>query len=171
VIRTGSALAMVLLMTLGRMSDAAAQPASPASMDSLLQHLVGDWNLVGQVRGNTVEYRMDAKRTLGNRYVELHMIDVVDPPAYEARVFLGVDKDSRRYIVHWLDSFGAAYSIPHGIGTASGDTIRFEFKYADGPFRDEFAFNRRTNEWRFHLESGDSTGAWQPFADYRVKRH
>ena len=167
--RRGVAI-LPLLAAMLAIAGAASAQSSSAEKDSLLQLLVGDWSMTGDVRGKPVEYRMDARRTLNGRYVEMHMIDVARPPAYEARVFLGVDPNQNRYIVHWLDSSGAAYSIPHGLGTANGDTIRFEFRYADGPFRDQFAFDRRSHEWRFRLESGDSTGVWRSFADYRVKR-
>ena len=85
------------------------------------------------------------------------------------RVFLGVDTANGEYIAHWLDNFGARYSIPHATGRASGDTIRLSFAYADGPFRDTFIYHPGLKEWSFHLEDQDSTGAWRPFADYEAR--
>jgi hypothetical protein len=139
-------------------------------MDSLLGRLVGRWEMTGTVRGSPATYNLEAQRVLAQQFVELHMIDMAQPPAYEARVFLGVDSAARRYIVHWLDRFGAAYSIPHAVGEARGDTVRFTFAYADGPFRDTFVYDRRRDTWYFRLESGDSTGAWTLFAEYQVRR-
>jgi len=151
-------------------APAAAQAPTAAGMDSLLQHLVGSWRMAGMVRGRPAMYHLDAERVLQGRFVELRMEDAATPPEYEARVFIGVDSAGPRYIVHWLDRFGAAYSIPHAIGQAAGDTIQFTFAYADGPFRDTFVYDRQQDRWHFRLESGDSTGAWRLFAEYGVQR-
>jgi hypothetical protein len=137
---------------------------------SLLDQLVGDWRMTGTVRGNPVTYTLVARRTLQNKYVELHMTDVSQPPRYEARVFIGQDSLPSQLVVHWLDAFGAAYSIPHGTGSISGDTLRFSFNYASGPFRDTFVFDRAAGAWRFLLESGDGSGGWGTFATYTVRR-
>jgi hypothetical protein len=161
---------LVLLLATSRTAPAAAQAATPASMDSLLGHLVGSWRMAGMVRGHPAMYHLEAARVLQNRFVELHMKDVATPPQYEARVFIGVDSAGARYIVHWLDNFGAAFSIPHAVGQAAGDTIQFTFAYADGPFRDTFVYDRQQDRWHFRLESGDSAGAWRLFADYGVER-
>jgi hypothetical protein len=139
-------------------------------MDSLLEHLVGRWTMTGAVRGSPVTYTLDAGRVLQGRFVELHMTDVQRPPAYEARVFIGVDSAGPRYLAHWLDNFGAAYSVPPAVGEARGDTVVLTFAYADGPFRDTFSYDRPTDTWHFLLEAGDSTGRWRLFADYAVRR-
>ena len=141
---------------------------APDRMDSLLDLLVGDWTMTGAVRGHPATYTMTGERVLQGKFVELHMTDVHRPPAYEARVFLGVDSARQSYVAHWLDNFGARYSIPHATGTATGDTIRLAFAYADGPFRDTFIYHTDPRGWTFHLEDQDSTGTWRPFADYEV---
>lgn len=142
----------------------------PARLDSLLELLVGDWTMTGAVRGHPVTYTMTGARVLQGKFVELHMTDVHHPPAYEARVFLGVDSATQGYIAHWLDNFGAPYSIPHATGTAAGDTIHLAFAYADGPFRDIFIYHRDTGRWSFRMEDTDSAGAWRLFAEYDVRR-
>ena len=145
-----------------------AQNSSPAALEALLEKLVGHWEMRGTVRNQPVTYRMDGARALQSKFVELKLEDVSQPPAYEARVFLGAD--STRLIVHWLDRFGAALSIPHGIGSVRGDTLQFTFAYATGPFRDTFVYDRRTDSWHLVFESGDSTGGWKLFANYQAKR-
>ena len=166
--RLSTVLAWLLLLACA--GAAGAQQRSPAGMDSLLEHLVGRWEMSGTVRGEPATYDLVVTRVLGGRFVELHMTDVHQPPAYEARVFIGVDSARSCYVVHWLDAFGAPYSIPHGVGTATGDTIRFGFAYADGPFRDMFVYAPRTGGWYFRLESGDSIGSWRLFAEYQLRR-
>jgi hypothetical protein len=139
-------------------------PEGPA----LLDRLVGRWRMAGHVRGKSVIYRLEAARTLGGRFVELHMTDVATPPGYEARVFLGHDPKTGQVIAHWLDGFGAAFSVPHGVGAIRGDTVRFEIPYADGPFRDTFVYRRKDGAWTFTLEAGDGAGNWKPFGEYLV---
>jgi hypothetical protein len=146
-----------------------AQAPAAAHADSLLERLVGRWRMTGSVRGKPVTYTMDAARTLQRSFVELHMTDVARPPDYEARAFVGTDSTGR-IIGHWLDRFGAAYSIPHATGGVRGDTLVMTFAYADGPFRDTFVYHRGRDRWSIRMESGDSTGAWRPFASYEVRR-
>ena len=138
--------------------------------ESLLDRLVGRWTMNGAVLGEHVTYSMTGARTLEGRFVELHMKDVHVPPGYEARVLIGCDSTSHRVIAHWMDSFGAAYSVPHGTGFVHGDTLELTFPYAGGPFRDRFTYDRGRDSWQFLLESGDSTGAWSTFASYDVRR-
>jgi hypothetical protein len=152
--------------------QAQASPGATASIaaDRLLDRLVGDWRMVGQVRGKPVTYTLAARRVLDGRYVELHMTDVNRPAQYEARVFVGADTAPGRVLVHWLDSFGAAHSVPHASGAVDGDTLRFEFAYRSGPFRDTFVYDSAAQRWSFLLEAGDGQGGWQRFADYVAQR-
>ncbi len=147
--------------------DAQAAPSPPTS--ELLDQLVGHWRMVGQVRGHPVTYDLEARRILDGRFVELHMKDVAHPSQYEALVFIGEDTLPKRVLAHWLDNFGAAYSVPHGQGAISGDTVQFEVRYPVMPFRDTFVFRRMDHTWIFRLEAGDGHGGWKPFAEYAVR--
>lgn len=149
--------------------DGSSAPA-PAPAERLLSQLVGDWRMSGHVRGDAVAYRLSARRTLRGRFVELHMTDVARPPAYEARVLVGHDPATNRLVAHWMDSFGAAYSVPTATGEARGDTIELVFPYPDGAFRDRFVHDPVRDTWDFHLEAADSAGGWSTFARYAVRR-
>jgi hypothetical protein len=60
--------------------------------------------------------------------------------------------------------------VPHATGTIAGDTLRFEFAYASGPFRDTFVYHPETRSWTVRLESGDArTGGWRHFGEYEVR--
>jgi hypothetical protein len=107
-------------------------------MDALLDHLVGRWQMRGIIRGKPVEYRMEARRVLQSRFVELHMEDTARHPAYEGRAIIGADSIGQRSVAHWLDNFGAGYSIPHATGEARGDTLLLLFPYPTGNLRDTF---------------------------------
>ncbi len=161
------AVAGALLGSAGRL---AAQVPGPAAMEALLERLVGQWQMTGSVRGRLATYTLDVTRVLQGRFIELHIEDVHHPPAYEARVFIGVDSAHAEYVAHWLDSFGAAYSSPHATGAASGDTVRLSFPYPTGAFHDTFVYDRSADSWSFRLEAADSPAGSGPFAAYRVRR-
>src|SRR6266480_4787439 len=132
-----------------------AQRAPTIRAVTVMDNFVGTWTMSGTARGKPVAYDLEGKRILDGRYVELHMTDVQRPPKYEARVFIGEDTVTNHIIVHWLDSFGAAYSVPPGTGTISGDTLVFHVPYPDGDFRDTFVYHRENRTWSFLLESSD----------------
>jgi hypothetical protein len=144
--------------------------APPAPKDSLLRHLVGRWTMRGSVRGRPATYRLDVAWTLQRRFVELHMVDVHSPPAYEARVFVGSDTVPGQYLAHWMDNFGAAYSVPPATGRARGDTLILHFPYPTGTFQDTFVYDRATNAWNMRLDVADGSGGWKLFAEYRATR-
>src|SRR6476646_6219537 len=134
--RKNQILAGVLIAVSLSTFELSAQTLSAAPRNPVLEELVGRWRMEGNVRGKPVAYDLEAQRILDGRYIELHMKDIARPAQYEARVFIGEDTVSNRVIVHWLDSFGAAYSIPYGEGTAAGDTLQFDIPYPGAPFRD-----------------------------------
>jgi hypothetical protein len=171
-------VAAVLLSSLGTplaaqypRTDGSARAERQAAAETLLDRLVGDWLMVGEVRGRPVTYTLAARRVLGARFVELHMLDVNEPPGYEARVFIGADTLPGRILVHWLDSFGAAYSVPHGSGEVVGDTLRFEVPYPGETFRDLLIYHGNERGWTLQIEADDGAGGRRLFARYEVRPH
>jgi len=136
----------------------------------LLRQLDGEWLMTGDLLGKPVTYLLVAGPTLRARFSELHMRDIAQPPEYEARVFLGVDAESGELIAHWLDDFGARYSIPHGTGRIEGAVMQFTVPYAGGPFRDTFEFDQGSGTWRLRVEAGQADGSWKHFARYEIRR-
>ena len=148
-----------------------AQRAPPEPAAPLLDRFVGHWTMTGTVRGRPATYRLEVAWLLAHRFVELHMKDVGHTPAqYEARVFIGPDTLSGHVIGHWLDNFGAAYSVPPATGIAAGDTLTLDFPYPRGAFHDTFVHDRATDTWTIRLDAADGTGGWKRFADYRATR-
>ena len=144
--------------------------AEPAAVRSpLLAALDGRWRMVGDVMGKPVQYDLQAGPTLQGTFTELHMNDVQVPSKYEARVFIGVDRDGQ-VIAHWLDSFGAKASVPHGTGTVTGDTLVFNIPYPRGQFRDTLVYQRDTDTWTLAIEAARPDGTWQHFARYDIRR-
>jgi hypothetical protein len=161
------------LFVLAAMTACAAQAAEAPASDPrppLLRSLDGEWTMTGDVQGEPVTYALAAGPILGGAFTELHMLDLAQPPGYEARVFIGWDADGATIIAHWLDSFGARFSVPHGVGRIEGNTIEFTVPYADGPFRDTFTFSPASGTWELRIESGRTDGSWAHFARYELHR-
>ncbi|MBX3174277.1 MAG: hypothetical protein KF709_07680 [Gemmatimonadaceae bacterium] len=161
-------LAVAIAVSATAWSSVAAQDGVPpnAAADSVLGRLLGDWTMIGQVAGDSVRYTLRVTRTLQGRYVSLHMLEDATPPTYEARVVIGADTVAPRVIAHWMDSFGAAYSVPAGYGTARGDSIQFTIAYSRSTFRDVFSANA-DGTWRLAVDAQTPNG-WRSFAEYRI---
>lgn len=145
----------------------AAEGAAPRP--ALLASLDGRWTMSGDVMGKPVRYDMEAFPTLQGTFTEIHMDDVQVPSQYEARVFVGTDEQGR-VIAHWLDSFGAGSSVPHGTGAISGETIVFEIPYPSGRFRDTLTRQAGGGAWTLAIEAAAPDGSWQHFARYDIRR-
>jgi hypothetical protein len=118
---------LIAAMGLCLVAGVVGQTAPPEPAAPLLERFVGHWTMTGTVRGRPATYRLDVAWVLAHRFVELHMKDVGHTPAqYEARVFIGPDTLPGRVLGHWLDSFGAAYSVPPATGIAAGDTLTLD---------------------------------------------
>lgn len=156
-----------ILMAAGAL-NAQEHPKIP-DRPAVLKALDGEWVMSGDVMGEPVTYRMVAGPTLQGAFTEIHMNDVQVPSQYEARVLVGYDAESETVITHWMDSFGAKYSIPHGTGTVSESTIEFTIPYEKGAFRDTFTYNPETDTWLFVLEVAQPEGKWKHFARYAVR--
>ena len=136
--------------------------------DALLQNLVGEWDLTREIRGETHKNRVKAEWVLKHQFLQIHMKDVNDPPAYEALVLIGYDHSDQRYVIHWLDNFGGKFSAK-GSGKRVGDSIPFEFQYPDGPFYNTFSWDAK-NTWTCLLESQDKDGKRVRFAQDTLRR-
>ena len=151
-----AALAAALGVTLTVLSHAEPPPRAPFT-DELLSRLEGRWNLVRQIRGKEVRNTVEARWVLAHQFLEMHMKDVNEPPAYEAIVLIGFDDDAHHYVAHWTDTWGAKFAAL-GKGTRTGDAIEFRFDYPDGPFFNTFTWNAERKTWTFRGENQDADG-------------
>ncbi len=157
---------MVSLLALA--SPALAAGPSHDARPALLTALDGHWVAVGDVMGKRVTYDVAVSPTLHGTFTEIHMRDVQVPSRYEARVFIGTGRDGG-VIVHWLDSFGAEGSIPHGTGTIKGHVLVFHFPYPGGTFRDTIVLHPRQHTWTLTIEAARPGGRWAHFARYDIR--
>jgi len=99
------------------------------------------------------------------------MKELSSPPQYEAMVFIGYDNASNRYVAHWFDVFGGRFSETLGYGTPSGNAIKFNFEYPDGPFHNTFTWFPETRSWVSSMEIKDKSGKWINFAEDAFARN
>jgi hypothetical protein len=138
--------------------------------DDLLENLVGDWKLTGQMRTRTVENTVKVEWVLNHQFLRIHFRDVATPPQYEAMVFVGYDNASDRYVAHWIDVFGGRFSETLGYGKRDGNAIKFVFEYPDGPFHNTFTWNPSDKSWTFLMEQKNKEGKWTTFATDTLRR-
>lgn len=65
-------------------------------------------------------------------------------------------------------SFGGKYSVPHGTGSISGNSIVFNIPYPDGQFRDTLIFQSAQQTWTLAIEAAQPDGSWKHFAKYDI---
>ena len=146
-------------------------PCNPETFsDPLLERLNGNWKGKGVVMGDSVTYRIEVGWELMHQFLLVHMTDISVPPQYEAKVYIGYDCPSERYVVHWLDNFGGRFSETLGYGTMNGAAIDFRFEYPDGPMINRFMYDAGNNSWRFYITSKNNNGAWISFGDLFLQK-
>jgi len=137
--------------------QAAGDGPNQTFQDELIDRLVGEWKLTRKIRGKELENTLEAKWVLHHQFLELHMKDVADPPAYESLVLIGYSRADQRYIAHWCDTWGGKFSSD-GFGQRSGDSIEFEFHFPDGPFFNTFTWDPAIDAWTFRMENATADG-------------
>jgi len=137
--------------------------------DSLLDSLVGHWDVARQVGSRQERNTLDVEWVLLHQFLQLHMKDVATPPKYEASVMIGYDHAGKRYVIHWCDNFGGKYSLM-GHGKRSGDSIEFVFEDPEGNFYNTFTRDPKTGLWSFLMESAGKDGKRVFFAKDTLTR-
>jgi hypothetical protein len=137
--------------------------------DEFIENLVGDWKLTRTIRGKEVVNRVKVAWVLNHQFLQLHMKDVADPPAYEALVLIGYVHADKKYVAHWCDTYGGKFSAV-GHGKRSGNSIEFEFQYPDGPFYNTFTWDAKARGWTFRMESRNKNGKRVLFAEDTLRR-
>jgi len=131
--------------------------------DPFIDRLAGEWTLTRQIRGKEVENTVRAQWVLNHQFLQVHMTDSAQPPAYEALIYIGYQHDAQRYVVHWLDVYGGKGSAI-GYGKRSGDSIEVMFQYDDGPFFNTLTWDTLGQGWTFTMDSVDKDGKRKLFA-------
>jgi hypothetical protein len=138
--------------------------------DSLLQQLSGRWLAEGDVGGSKVVYNFSAIWILNHQFLELTFADTARKPEYTAKVSIGFDCATKKYVAHWLDNFGGHFSETLGHGVRTGNNIEFRFNYPEGLFMNTFIYDVKRDVWQFQTVSKNAKGGWDIFGDIFLKR-
>lgn len=141
--------------------------------DSLLNKLIGKWELRGTIAGKEIIHDVEAKRVLNGQYIQLMEVsrdkDEQGKPNYDATVYFCWQESKKQYFCLWLDNTSNEGITNNVIGKArqNGDKIEFVFSYKNGErFHNTFLYDRNSNSWQWKLDS-EKKGELHPFA--RVK--
>lgn len=152
-----------------------------AFQDTLLERLVGKWNVTGKAAGQQIKQYCEAEWVLNHQFLRVYFIDSIAKQRrsegkpgraeYEAMVFIGYDHMSERYVVHWIDIFGGRFSETLGYGTLEGqDSIRFHFEYPTGPLHNTLTWAAENGIWSIVIRQKDAKGKWTVFAEETLRK-
>ena len=161
-------LAFVLVPSIGS-AQAGARP-------HLFDWLAGHWVLEGTIHGAHTVHDIDADAVLNGGYIRLHEVsrekDARGNAAYEAVVYISVDRGNGDYTCLWLDTTTSGGLSPSGIGRArpDGRSIPFVFTAGNGDvFRTTFEYTPESDSWRWRMDA-ESSGKVEPFARVTLTR-
>lgn len=134
--------------------------------DPLLEKLIGDWTVERKMgSGRTEKNMVRGEWVLRHQFVRLHYRDAATPPKYEAMVLIGYDGIGKRYICHWVDSFGGDYSTDgFGPRVEGSNAIEFNFEFHDGPCTNRYAFDPPSGKWVSTIRQSEK-GEWKLFCE------
>jgi hypothetical protein len=147
--------------------------ARSALNDSLLDKLIGNWNVERKFPGGrTAKNLVHVEWVLQHQFVELHYTDIASPPRYEAIVLIGYDGIGKHYICHWADNFGADNSADgFAVRQEGSNAIEFKFEFHDGgQLTNRFAFDPPSDSWTSTIRQTDK-GEWKPFCEDKFTRN
>jgi hypothetical protein len=139
---------------------------------SLLERMTGEWDLTGQMGAVALRQRVDARWSLGGRYVDMRCIQADPAPGttpYEAAYFIGFEPETGRMVMHLLDSTAVVAERNVGTGHPEADAVTFTFPYERGPFTNRFTYDASRDAWTHELVA-TVDGERRPFATKHLVR-
>jgi hypothetical protein len=125
---------IIILLSISGSIAFAQEPKECKFNDPLLDKMTGQWMMTGEMGQKKVGYSFNAQWVLKHQFMEWEITDMLSrDPEYVAKVYVGYDCDTKRYIVHWIDNIGGKFSETLGYGTKKGDVIELKFKYPNAP--------------------------------------
>ncbi len=130
-------------------------------MDDLLEHLIGRWSLRGRMGDAALYQEATGEKVLNGLFVEMRFRSIRlgedGNPDYAAVYLIGREPKSGLYVLGLFDTAGVAAPPVPGLGTRNGNSIRFRFDYAGGPWTNTFTWTPTSRSWRHvitHVEAG-----------------
>ena len=138
--------------------------------DTLLDKLTGHWIATGNVGSDKVVYNFSVQWVLNHQFLEITFADTATKPEYTAKVFIGYDCQKDKYIIHWIDNFGGAFSETLGYGTKKDKSIEMLFDYPVGQLTNTFSYDKKDDQWTSHSVTKDEKENWVTFGHIILKR-
>ena len=143
--------------------------------DALLDKMAGSWTMTGTIAGAPTTHKVEVRWVLNHQFLQIHEVSIEakpdGTPQYEAMPMIGYDNTDKRYVVHWIDTFGGRYSETLGYGVREGDEIKFVFEYPEGSFNTIFRWNEAAGTWQWLMEQKDEKGQWAEFGNMTMSRN
>lgn len=137
----------------------------------LLDKLIGEWTLTGQMGSEVLTQAVDATWILGSQFVEVRVVETgQDLNPYEAVYLIGYDRETDEYVMSLFDTHGPRYARFVGIGSREGDSIAFRFDYPSGRFENTFTWQSDKDAWQMQLRGVTESGNWEDFATKTLTR-
>ncbi len=93
-----------------------------------LAHLIGSWDLQGQMGETPLHQHVECRWALGGLFVEVYCKSALDEPPgarpYEAIYHIGYNAEHDRFAMHLLDTMGVALTCSVGVGKREGPPSR-----------------------------------------------
>jgi hypothetical protein len=157
--RSTSFILLLLLFSLAR-----AQGQPPPLQDRFLDNFLGDWRVDRNMGKRGVKQTsVHCEWVLNHQFIEFHYGAADAKPEYEAFVFIGFDSNTKSYVCHWVDVFGASYSAL-GNGRIDDKLLSIEFKFGKGELTNKFTFDPPTKTWTSLIRQIEK-GEWVTFAE------
>ena len=164
-----STLILLFALNISCFSQEASDCNQDVFSDALLEKLEGSWKATGTIGGDPVTYTITGSWELKHQFFVLSFNDTAAKPQYNARVYIGYNCEQKKYVVHWLDTFGGPFSETLGYGIKKDNDIEFSFNYPEGQFINKFSYDPATGSWRSHSTAQTEQG-WITFGDIQFKK-
>jgi hypothetical protein len=165
-----------MMMVAGSVLVGSLSAQGPGLQDPLLDRMIGEWVMQGQIAGDQVTHDITFEWILQHNYVRMtersRELEPDGRPSYEAMVIIGEDPHSDGYAAMWLDITGTGGLTGDGLGhaTAVGDSIPFLFHFPDGSrWHTIFVYRRATDQWTWVMH-GEGKAESDPFAKVTLTR-
>ncbi len=144
----------------------------PIFQDDLLDHLVGKWDATGTVHDRPSRQTFEVDWVLNHQFLRIHEKSVENIAGrnvpFEAMLFIGYDKTSKRYVLHSMSVFGGGRPGELAYGQRSGNEIKFDEEFAGRRGHGRFIWQPESKTWHYVTGVENANGELQTAVDLKL---
>ena len=144
----------------------------PTFQDDLLDHLVGKWDATGTVHDRPSGQTFEAEWVLNHQFLRIHEKSVENVTGtnvpFEALLFIGYDKTSKRYVYHTMNVFGGGRLGDLADGQRRGNEIKFEANFEGRQGYARFIWQPESKTWHYVNGVQNAKGEWGVTVDLKL---